>query len=207
MAVRASQSVAANAPVLGRSANAMVVRAGQASQTITGMAGELQRVRRGILELRFGIGLCRLHNDMVTSFINEVAAGQAPPEGLSYVPLLCRALHRDVVSLTSDMANSSRVLRSASEQIEQANEQLREFQRGMATWRLLVPRYRMSRQLDPYVAPIDRQLNEGHTQMAGLRQIASRCSAEAQPFDPGEMNWAIDQIRQVSARFPAASPA
>ena len=199
MASQASESVEQDAPVLGRSAKAMWSRSTALLQAISTMAGQLDQARRSVLELRFRIGLTRLHNDMVTNFVIEVAGGNAPPEGLSSIPILCRALREDVLALAEGMSSATTLLREVAHEIEQAADQLREFQRDMSTWRLLVPRYRMSQKLDRFVAPIDQQLNQGHTQMSSLRQLASRCAAEATPFDSSRLDAAISQITQISA--------
>ncbi|MDR1998442.1 MAG: PAS domain-containing protein [Frankiaceae bacterium] len=205
MALRASESVAGSAPVLARTAAGMSARSDEVADTLSTVIEELQQVRRHLLDLRFRISLTRLHNDAVTMFILEVASGDAPPEGLTYIPLLSQALQEDVGAMTHAMAVNSQTLIALSANVDQGAEQLRELQRAIATWRLLVPRLRLSRQLDPFVAPIDRQLHHGHAQMAGLRQTASRCIKASTPFDPAEITWAITQVREVSSSLMGAA--
>lgn len=198
MASVASETVFSTAPTLARSAQGMAGQSQQASHTLTSMAEQLQIVRHGLLDLRFRISLARLHNDMVRSFIIEVADGQAPPEGLSYVPMLAAALSEDIRTVATDMVRTNETLQTVGTAVDTAAELLRTFQRTMSTWRLLVPRYGLSRTLDPYVAPIDQQLNQGHSQMGQLRGIAAQCLDVARPFDPGPMGQAIDYIGAVN---------
>lgn len=200
MASQASESVASSAPVLSRAAGAMTVRCLETAERIDELSEQLTEVREWLLELRFRISLARLHDDMVMAFALEVLDGKAPPEGLGYIPPLCAALQEGLEVVARDMALVATTLRTVAHDIDDAGERLKDFQRLTATWRLLVPRYQMSRQLDPYVAPIDAQLLVGHRQMAGLRDLARRCVAEAVPFDPRPLLGPVAQIEQLSRR-------
>lgn len=205
MASRASAAAGASAPVLGTAAGAMAVRCRETSESIEVLSEQLRTVREWLLELRFRISLARLHNDVVTSFVLEVLDGEAPPEGLTYIPQLCAALQEGIETVADDMARVATTLRAASDDVEGAGRRLGDFQRLTATWRLLVPRYQMSQQLDPYVAPIDGQLRVGHRQVAALRDLAVRCVAEALPFDPRPLLGSVAQVERVSrdlARLP-----
>ena len=201
VAAHASAAVASSAPVLGRAAQGMAAVTGEAASSIELMAAELARVRRGLLELRFRIGLSQLHNDMVTTFALEVAAGDAQGTDLADLPMLARALAEEIAVLERSLAVVNAALHTVSARIEEAAQSLQEFQRGMARWRLLVPRYGATQELGPHIGSIDAQLDVGHARMAGLRALAGQCVAQAHPFDPRPTQAAIDRITRAGARL------
>lgn len=201
VAEHASATVAESAPVLGTAAHGMSTVTGEAAASIELMATELARVRRGLLDLRFRIGLTQLHNDMVTTFALEVAAGDAHQAGLADLPMLARALAEEIAALETALTSVNAALHTVSARIEEAAQSLQEFQRDMARWRLLVPRYGATRELGPFISPIDAQLDVGHARMAGLRDLAAQCVAQAHPFDPAPTQTAIRRITEAGARI------
>ncbi|SDD42266.1 aerotaxis receptor [Sanguibacter gelidistatuariae] len=203
VAAGASATVADSAPVLGRAAAGMSTVADEAAASIELMATELARVRRGLLELRFRIGLTRLHNDMATVFALEVAAGDARGADLADLPVLSRALAEEVAFLETTLTGVNAALRTVSARIEEAATSLQVFQRDMARWRLLVPRYGATQVLGPFIGTIDSQLDVGHARMAGLRRLAAQCVAQAHPFDPGPTHAAIHRITLAGERLVA----
>jgi hypothetical protein len=74
---------------------------------------------------------------------------------------------------------------------------MRIFQRQLATWRLLIPRYQLSQRLSPYTEPIDVQLNEGLRQITALVQLAERCRVAARPFDARSMSAALEAVTRT----------
>lgn len=182
-ASRASATVADSAPVLARAGSAMSVLGSQVTGSIDNLITELIRIRWWILELRFRIALARLQGDMVASFAIEVLDGTEGTDGLAYIPVLCRALNEGTEAVVREMDQANARLQGVAEYVESVGGQLREFQRFLSTWRIMVPKFGLSRQLDPYVAPIDAQLQNGHNQIARVRSLAARCLDEVQPFE------------------------
>ena len=197
-ASRASSTVAADAPVLARTASAMSVLSEDLRAQIQALARRLDDVHARVMDLRFRIGLARLHNDMVTSFALEVHAGDAPPEALTYIPQLCRALEEGTENVSASLTDTSAELRDAADQVIDAETRLQEFQHLLATWRLLVTRYQMSRQLGPHVGPIDDQLRAGSDQLSSLRNLARQCLAEAQPYDTARLRTPVARVARAS---------
>ena len=205
-ASRASAMVADSAPVLARTAAAMSTMSDDLGARIQALALRLDDVHGWVMELRFRIGLARLHNDMATSFALEVAEGPASAEGISYVPLLCRALEEGAEDVTSSLSSTSDALREVAEAVIGAEKELNEFQYLLATWRLLVTRVGKSGALGAHVGPIDVQLREGRKQMDALRGLARRCLAEAQPYDPARLLAPVGLISQASAELSGTGP-
>lgn len=203
VAAQASATVSESAPVLGRAAHGLSQVTSETAASIEYMAAELARVRRGLLELRFRIGLTQLHNDMVTTFALEVAAGDAHEAGLADLPMLAQALAEEIAGLETSLTAVNAALHTVSARIEEAAESLQVFQRDMARWRLLVPRYGAAQELGPYIGPIDTQLDAGHARMAGLRGLAEQCVSQAHPFDPRTTHAAIRRIAEAGARILA----
>ena len=205
-ASRASAIVADSAPVLTRTASAMSSVSDELGAKIRALALRLDDVHGWVMELRFRIALARLHNDMATSFAVEVAEGRASPEGISYVPLLCRALEEGTEAVTASLTSTSGALREVAEQVIAAEKQLNDFQYLLATWRLLVTRAGMSTELGGHVGPIDVQQRAGRKQMAAMRDLAARCLAEARPYDPARLLAPVGLISQASAELSGTGP-
>ncbi|WP_024286472.1 PAS domain-containing protein [Cellulomonas sp. KRMCY2] len=205
-ASRASAMVADSAPVLARTASAMSIMSDELGARIQALAVRLDHVHGWVMELRFRIGLARLHNDMARSFALEVAEGRASAEGISYVLLLCRALEEGAQDVTGSLSSTSGALREVAEDVIGAEKQLNEFQYLLASWRLLVTRFGKSGPLGEHVGPIDSQLRGGREQMAALRDLARRCLAEAQPYDPARLLDPVGLISQASAELSGAGP-
>ncbi|HEX5333422.1 MAG TPA: PAS domain-containing protein [Cellulomonas sp.] len=200
-ASRASAIVADRAPVLTRTASAMSSVSDELGAKIRALALRLEDVHGWVMELRFRIALARLHNDMATSFAVEVAEGRASPEGISYVPLLCRALEEGTEAVTASLTGTSGALREVAEQVIAAEKQLNDFQYLLANWRLLVTRAGKSTELGGHVGPIDVQQREGREQMGAMRDLAARCLAEARPYDPARLRTPVSLLSQASAEL------
>ncbi|GIG26159.1 PAS domain-containing protein [Cellulomonas denverensis] len=193
----ASAWVCDRAPVLERSARAMTLRAAAVGDRITALVDELERVRTWLLDLRFRIALARLHNDMVRLFLAELAGGAGAGDSRAALPLLCAALDEDVTALTEDMAAVSVLLTELRDHVDRGSGELRELRRGLASWRLLVPRYGVTRELDGGIEPVDRHLDLSHEQLLTLAALARQCAADAEPMDPAALRAAIGTIRRT----------
>jgi aerotaxis receptor len=198
VSLNASQKVAAHAPILASTANAMTQVGAGAEQVITPLPERLAQVRLGVMELRFRIALAQLHNDMVINFALENLDGFAPPEGFLYVPLLCYALADDVEAVSSGLEGAQGVLTEVGAQVEAAGSRLTQFQKFLTTWRLQVPKFGVSPQLGPLVGPIDDQLRASHAELSSLRTLAKACIAEARPFDRVPMEEILGRINTSS---------
>lgn len=208
LAAAASAQVAGSAPVLVRTSDAMGRLAGELTDGLNELAAELASVRMTVMEQRFRIALARLHNDMVISFAIEVLQGAAPPEGLTYVPPLCRTLSDDLDALTGSTEEMSRRLDAIGVDIERAREQLEGFRTFLSTWRIQVPRYGVTRQLGGHVAPIDGHLGRGHGRIAALRELAQQCVASSHPVDSAALVGPVWRImRATDALLGGASGA
>ncbi len=198
LAGAASASVAATAPVLFRTSRAMAGLAGELSDVLTALAGELASVRVAVMEQRFRIALARLHNDMVISFAGEVLAGQAPPEGTSYVPALCQTLSSDLDGLSESTEATSARLGTIRRDVERAREKLERFRTFMSTWRIQVPRYGVAHRLGGHVEPIDAHLRQGHGRIADLRALTQQCEANAGPVSTAELVGPVWRILEAT---------
>jgi aerotaxis receptor len=205
-ASRASAMVADSAPVLARTAAAMSSVSDELGAKIRAFAQRLDDVHGWVMELRFRIALARLHNDMATSFAVEVAEGRATPEGMSYVPLLCRALEEGAAAVTASLTSTGDALREVAEDVIVVEKQLNEFQYLLANWRLLVTRAGKSTELGGHVGPIDIQQREGRAQMGAMRNLAARCLAEARPYDPARLRTPVALLSQASAALSGTGP-
>ncbi|MDR1440947.1 MAG: hypothetical protein LBJ02_00895 [Bifidobacteriaceae bacterium] len=198
VALEASQGVAAHAPILVSTANAMTQVGAGAEQVVEPLPDRLKQVRLGVMELRFRIALAQLHNDMVINFALENLDGFAPPEGFVYVPLLCYALADDVEAVSSGLEGAQQVLTDVAQHVESAGASLGQFQKFLSAWRIQVPRYGVSSHLGPLVGPIDQQLHRSHEELSSLRNLARACVAEARPFDRVPMEEILGRINAAS---------
>ncbi|MDR1441395.1 MAG: PAS domain-containing protein [Bifidobacteriaceae bacterium] len=203
IASESSQRVETRAPILASTARAMGSLGVGVEGTIRPLAERLREVKRKVMELRFLIALAHLHDDMVISFAVEVLDGFAPPEGLSYVPMLCQALSDDIASMAQELELMGRSLGDVARQIDASSGQFGQFQKLLTAWRIQVPRYGMSQTLGPLVGPIDARLSHGHEELAALKSLAVQCEREARPVDRAALQQPIDAIAQVTSRLLA----
>ncbi|MDR1633499.1 MAG: hypothetical protein LBS27_00940 [Bifidobacteriaceae bacterium] len=198
VALDASQRVAAHAPILVSTANAMTQVGAGTEHVVTPLPERLAQVRLGVMELRFRIALAQLHNDMVINFALENLDGFAPPEGFLYVPLLCYALADDVEAVSSGLEGAQQVLTDVGRHVESAGASLGQFQKFLSAWRIQVPKYGVSPQLGHLVGPIDERLHESHEELSSLRSLARACIDEARPFDRVPMEEILGRINAAA---------
>lgn len=198
LASEASATVCDTAPVLVSTAGAMSTLGDEVGSMLAALAPALARARRSVLRVRFRIALARLHGDMVLDAAREIGRGgtQLGPEHLA---LLCAALEDDLTAATVDLADGAAELRLVAADLDGAHDHLRRTDRFLATWRVQVPRYQVSRQLAPYVSPIDGRLRMSHEQLTSLRELARRCASEAEPFDDQPLRLLVRRIADAAA--------
>jgi aerotaxis receptor len=198
LAAEASATVSDTAPVLVSTAGAMSTLGDEVGSMLAALAPALARARRSVLRVRFRIALARLHGDMVIDAAREIDRGSAQL-GPEHLAQLCTALEDDLTAASVDLADGADALRLVSADLDGAHDRLRRTDRFLATWRVQVPRYQVSRQLAPYVSPIDGRLRMSHEQLTSLRDLAHRCAAESQPFDDGPLRLLVHRIAVAAA--------
>ncbi|QAY64552.1 hypothetical protein ET495_16575 [Xylanimonas allomyrinae] len=160
------------------------------------------RLRHGALrarigELRLRIALARLHDEQLGGFVRELAADHAADRSPLYVQELALALEGTTVAAADEVASTTEGLQTMSRDIGEVEREMRSFQRQLATWRLLIPRYGLSQRLDPFTEPIDAQLAFGLDQIGALRALAGQCVAASRPFDVAPMAAAVQAVRSA----------
>ncbi|MBW0255853.1 PAS domain-containing protein [Cellulomonas sp. PS-H5] len=206
LAQHASETVSQTAPVLLSTAGAMSTLGDEVAEMLADLVPELATARRAVLRVRFRIALARLHGDAVVDAAREIDRGSAQL-GPEHLAQLCACLRDDLATANRDLADGGAVLRRVGAGLEVAHDRLRRTDRFLATWRVQVPRYQVSRQLAPYVSPIDGRLRMSHEQLAALRDLADRCAAEAQPFDDGPLRVLVDRVAAAARGLePAGVP-
>lgn len=204
-ATTASQEVHETQPVLAKVARPLVETSGWLRGAFDELARLLGTARLGISELRLNNALARLHDETLAEFAREMAADEAPERAPVYVQQLCRALEETVIAVTQETAMTHAVLDDVADALIEVQERMLEFQRHLATWRLLIPRYGLSRQLDPYTGPIDVQLNAGLTLIGQVHALAQQCVTSARGLDAGPLSRAVSAV--VAAREAAVGAA
>ncbi|MCG2802831.1 MAG: PAS domain-containing protein [Cellulomonas sp.] len=196
-AVAASGEVAATEPVLGRVVGPLSAISQWLVEAIEDLRQRLAEVRGRISELRLRIALARLHDETLAEFAREMANGDAPERAPVYVQQLCRALEETATTAAREVVVTNEGLRTLAQDLVEVEREMRTFQRQLATWRLLIPRYRLSQRLDPFTEPIDAQLKSGLRQVASVRQLADQCLSSSRPFDSGPLSAAVNAVVQV----------
>jgi aerotaxis receptor len=197
-AVAASGEVSATEPVLGRVVGPLSAISQWLCEALEDLRHRLEDVRGRIAELRLRIALARLHDETLAEFAREMAAGDAPDRAPIYVQQLCRALEETATTAAREVIVTNEGLRTLAQDLVEVEREMRTFQRQLATWRLLIPRYRLSQRLDPFTEPIDAQLKSGLRQVSAVRQLADQCLASSRPFDSGPLSIAVNSV--VKAR-------
>ncbi|WP_158376061.1 PAS domain-containing protein [Cellulosimicrobium cellulans] len=205
LAQHASATVSQTAPVLLSTAGAMATLGDEVGEMLADLAPELAAARRTVLRVRFRIALARLHGDAVVDAAREIDRGTAQL-GPEHLAQLCTCLRDDLATARQDLADGAAVLRRVGLGLEVAHERLRRTDRFLATWRVQVPRYQVSRQLAPYVSPIDGRLRMSHEQLAALRDLAERCADEARPFDDAALSALVDRVADAARGLAPVAP-
>ncbi|RFU40158.1 PAS domain S-box protein [Actinomadura logoneensis] len=182
-AQRASESVAASAPVLANVARVMSSPMGKALAELERMRALLDRLRADVAELRFRISLARLYNKMVAAFAAEVVDGVAPSGSLGAVPLLCDAAQAGALDMSDQVRRVNDGLRDVAGLVGEARDLLEEFRRFLGQWRNLVLRHRAAASLAGMLDPIDAEITASWDWIEMLRTLADRCEAAVIPFD------------------------
>jgi aerotaxis receptor len=196
-AAAASYEVSDTEPVLGKIVVPLTTISQWLCDAFEELNARLSEVREAIAELRLRTALARLHDEMLAEFAREMAAGDAPERAPVYVQQLCRALEEAATTAAREVILTTEGLRSLAQDLGEVEGEMRNFQRQLATWRLLIPRYGLSRRLDPFTGPIDVQLNSGLNQIGDLRKLAGECVASAQPFNTAPMAAAVGAVTRA----------
>jgi len=196
-AVAASADVSATEPVLGRVVGPLSAISQWLTEAIEDLGGRIDEVRTRIAELRLRISLARLHDEQLGEFARELAAGEAPERAPLYIQELARALEETATTAAREVMVTNEGLRTLAQDLVEVEREMRTFQRQLATWRLLIPRYRLTQRLAPFTEPIDTQLKSGLRQVAAVRQLADQCLASSRPFDSGPMAAAVHAVAKA----------
>lgn len=200
-AMSASREVSDTQPVLANVARPLAETSGWLRAAFDELGLLLDRARLGIAELQLRTALARLHDETLAEFAREMSAAEAPERAPLYVQQLCHALEATVATVTQETAMTRAVLDDVADALTEVQDRMLEFQRLLATWRLLIPRYGLSRQLDPYTAPIDGQLNAGIALIGQVRELAHRCVIGGRRLDAEPLSRAVGAV--VAARGAA----
>ncbi len=196
-AVAASGEVSATEPVLGRVVGPLSAISQWLAEAMEDLRHRLDDVRGRIGELRMRIALARLHDEQLGEFAREMAAGDAPERAPLYIQELALALEETATTAAREVMVTNEGLRTLAQDLVEVEREMRTFQRQLATWRLLIPRYRLSQRLDPFTEPIDAQLKSGLRQVAAVRKLADQCLAASKPFDSGPMSAALHAVKSA----------
>ncbi|MCL2455544.1 MAG: PAS domain-containing protein [Micrococcales bacterium] len=194
-AVAASDEVAATEPVLGRVVGPLPEISHWLVGAMEDLHYRLNDVRRRIGDLQVRIALAWLHDEQLGEFAREMAVGEAPEGAPEYIGRLAMALEETAKDVAREVTVTNEHLRVFAQDLVEVEREMRTFQRQLATWRLLIPRFGLSRRLDPFAQPIDAQLNSGLRQVAAVRQLANQCLAVSKPFDAGPISAALHAVR------------
>ncbi|MEV7013006.1 histidine kinase [Streptosporangium sp. NPDC051022] len=201
----ASAMVADSAPVLCNVARVMATPTRTAVEALERLAPRLAALRSDITDLRFRIALASLHNDMVAAFAAEVVDGVAPPTSLSEVPLLCDAVHENVLEMSARAQQVNQALHEVVAGVAEAGERLAQFRRFLGQWRILVLRYRAGGTLGDLVQPIDEEFSASWDGMDMLRALGEEFETSVVPFDVAALTAQVTRIRAEATEFLATS--
>ena len=208
-AVAASDAVAATEPVLGRVVSPLPEIAQWLVEALEDLHYRLNDVRRRIGDLQVRIALARLHDEQLGEFAREMAVGDAPERASVYISRLSLALEETAKAVAREVMVTNDALRLFAQDLVEVEQEMRGFQRKLATWRLLIPRFRLSQRLDRFAEPIDTQLNSGLRQVIAVRALANQCVAASKPFDSGPISaalYAVQAAREQMSGLTAPTP-
>ncbi|GAA3107162.1 PAS domain-containing protein [Streptosporangium carneum] len=201
----ASEMVADTAPVLRNVARVMATPTRAAVVALEQLVPKLAALRSDVTDLRFRIALASLHNDMVAAFAAEVVDGVAPPTSLVEVPLLCDAVHENVLEMSARAQQVNQALREIVAGVAEAGERLTAFRRFLGQWRVLVLRHGAENVLGDLVRPIDEEFAASWDGMDMLRALGWEFESSAVSFDVEALGAQVARIRAEATDFLDAS--
>ncbi|GGO79932.1 PAS domain-containing protein [Nonomuraea cavernae] len=204
-AQRASEKVADTAPVLSNVARVMATPTRTAVTTLERLVSRLAALRSHVTDLRQGIALASLHNDMVAAFAAEVVDGVAPPASLNDVPLICDAMRDSVLEMSARARQVNLTLREIVSEVAEANDRLEEFRLFLGQWRILFIRHRAEDAIGGLVRPIDEEFAASRGGMDLLYALGNELEASAVPFDVVAFEDHLARIRTEAIRSRDAS--
>ncbi|MBB2908824.1 aerotaxis receptor [Streptosporangium becharense] len=195
----ASEMVADTTPVLRNVARVMATPTDAAVTALEQLVPRLATLRADVTDLRFRIALGNLHNNMVAAFAAEVVDGVAPPTSLNEVPLLCDAVHENVLEMSARAQQVNQALHEIIAGVAEAGERLAGFSRFLGQWRILVLRHRAGGTLGNLVQPIDEEFAASWDGMEMLRALGKEFESFAVPFDVRALEEQVTRIRAEAA--------
>lgn len=198
-AAAASPEVSQTSPVLAKAGQSAVTLAQEMIGAMQRLTLSLEVTRELVLDLRYRIALARLHTDMISGFLIEVASGRGGAQVVQQVTNLIKSFGQGISDVDSTLQATNDGLLGVAEDIAALDADFTEFQRMLATWRQLVVRFRLSEQLADKLEPIDRQLNSGMTMMQQLRQLGEGARTVARPVDTSSLFGALQQFQTARA--------
>ncbi|WP_106397009.1 PAS domain-containing protein [Actinocorallia populi] len=198
-AQQASELVEDSAPVLANVARVMAKPMTRSVTALERLQTEFGRLKSDIAHLRFQISLASLYNDMAAAFAAEVFDGDAPPESLGAVPLLCDAAEAVIVEMSEQVQRVNAALRGVAGLVAETGTLLEEFRRFIGQWRNLVLRHKAGPALGDKVRPIDTEISASWEWMELLRTLGRQYESAIVPFDPAFLQTHLDKIRIAPA--------
>ena len=147
-----------------------------------------------MLDLRAGLALSVLHNDMAMIFAGEAQQGIGATGHANTVLELGRTVAQSVVAGEAMRHHVSAGLTAIADSIDEAQATLLAFQRMLTNWRFVVVRTGVSQQLGPLVDPIDRRLTEGLGEMRELGALARQCRSLGASIDASTLQAAAGRL-------------
>lgn len=194
-----SQEISQASPVLGNAGRAAVTMAQGMLAAMQRLTLSLEVTRDLVLDLRLRIALAKVHTDMVSAFVVEVAEGEGGPRAEEQVTWLVQALEQGLADLDATLEATNAGLTGVAEDIDALDADFQDFQRMLATWRQLVVRFRLSDQLTGKLRPVDEQLAQGMQRMAELRELGVEARAVAEPVDTSTIRASFERFSRVRA--------
>ncbi|MEV0595758.1 hypothetical protein [Nonomuraea cavernae] len=173
--------------------------------TLERLVSRLTELRSNVTDLRLGIALASLHNDMVAAFAAEVVDGVAPRTALHDVPLLCDAMRGSVLEMSARAQWVNLTLREILSEIAEANDRLEEFRLFLGQWRILFMRHRAEDAIGGLIRPIDEEFAASQGGMDMLDALGNELEASAVPFDVAALEAHLAKIRTEAIRSRDAS--
>ncbi|PID54022.1 MAG: hypothetical protein CSA58_11650 [Micrococcales bacterium] len=155
------------------------------------------RIRRS--ELRFSVALSQLQAEAAGRFVVElIEGGYEGSDAVTAIRDLVTALEFGLTYLANDLQWNVDMAASMSNEIGYARNAFAQMQSLLAHWRLLVPRYDLTREMEAHMPVLDRTLAEGVLELAGLAAQAGEFTTAAVGFD---VDLLMSELRNVLARL------
>ncbi|PID54557.1 MAG: histidine kinase [Micrococcales bacterium] len=197
-AEEATGHLGGSVPTMVSTSRAITTAVAESSTALDNLVANMGELQANTSELRFRIALARLHTTMMGTFVAELIDRSPGYEGAVHaIGDLCWVLEDGLDGTVLGLEENSARAADALAEINSASQSVTTAQQLLANWRMLVTRNRVLAQVADFIPKVDAQVRKGHQDMVSLQRVAGSISMSTKPYDSGQLEQHLRQVRHA----------